>query len=131
VVSAITVLLVVGAMGTAVITASTPAPASVATSSPGAPSSAPGAGAGTVAVAYHNILIDKPTLTVKVGTTVKWTNYDAVVHNVAVQRGPVTFTSPDLNQGATYAYTFTKPGVYHYLCTFHPASMVGTVTVTS
>ncbi len=127
IVSVISVLLVAGAMGTAVITASAPAPASA--SGGAAAATAPAAASGTVQVAYRNILIDKASLTVKAGTTVKWTNYDPTLHNVSVQSGPVKFQSPDINKGGTYTYTFTKPGVYHYICTFHPGSMIGTVTV--
>jgi plastocyanin len=128
VVMAISVVLVGAAMGTAVITANPPSPARGATLK-AAPGTASPAANGTVQVAYRNILIDKPALVVKAGTTVKWTNYDPVLHNVTVQSGPVKFASPNFNQGGTYRYTFTKPGVYHYLCTIHPASMVGTVTV--
>jgi amicyanin len=64
------------------------------------------------------------TLTVRVGTTVTWTNSDSAAHNVS--GGPLH--SPALNHGASYRHTFTKAGTYHYVCTFHPW-MKGTVIV--
>jgi plastocyanin len=85
--------------------------------------------AGRASVAYRNIAIAPPAITVKVGTKVKWTNFDATEHNVAVTSGPRKVTSPAFNKGGTYTATFDRPGVYHYLCTFHPATMTGTITV--
>lgn len=84
---------------------------------------------GVVAVSYGDISIRPAHISIKAGATVKWTNYDATQHNVAITSGPVKFSSPTLNKGDTYTYTFTKPGVYRYLCTFHPALMIGTITV--
>jgi plastocyanin len=37
--------------------------------------------------------------------------------------------SPAFNKGGSYKATFARPGVYRYLCTFHPATMTGTITV--
>lgn len=62
------------------------------------------------------------SLTVRVGTTVTWTNNDSVAHNV--RGGPLH--SPTLNHGASYSHTFTRAGTYHYVCTIHPG-MHGTV----
>ena len=96
----------------------------------GAPPSKPAATVGgVVAVAYRNIAIPPAAITVKPGTTIRWTNYDATVHNVAITSGPAQFSSPAFNKGATYQAKFTKPGTYHYLCTYHPATMTGTITV--
>ena len=67
--------------------------------------------------------------TVKLGTKVKWTNFDDVIHNVTVENGPDMFTSANFGKGASYQHAFTKPGVYHYLCTIHPSAMVGTIIV--
>src|SRR5471032_1192019 len=36
---------------------------------------------GTVQIAYHEIAIAPDTVKVKVGSTIKWTNQDAVEHN--------------------------------------------------
>jgi plastocyanin len=85
---------------------------------------------GAIAVSYKNVSIMPANITIKAGTTITWTNFDATQHNVAITTGPVKFSSPALNQGASYKATLTRPGVYHYLCTYHPASMIGRLTVT-
>jgi plastocyanin len=92
------------------------------------PSSAP-VQSGVVQVAYRNIAIDPDTLKVKVGSTIKWTNFDEVTHNVISQGGPSKFASKDLHMGSTFEFKATKPGTIHYECTYHPASMNGTITV--
>ncbi|MBM7857457.1 amicyanin, partial [Lentzea nigeriaca] len=68
------------------------------------------------------------TLTINAGDTVVWTNHDTAPHNVVVTNGPEKFTSPTLQQGQTYTYTFTKPGTYSYYCSIHP-DMKASVTV--
>jgi plastocyanin len=57
--------------------------------------------------------------TVTAGTVVafKWTGSNT--HNVTVLKGPEKFTSPSQSDG-TYDRTFTKPGTYKIVCTFHP-----------
>ncbi len=85
---------------------------------------------GLVNVRYQNIAISPANITVKVGTTIKWTNYDTGVdHNVTALSGPASFHSADFTGGGTFEYTVTKPGVIKYQCTIHPASMNGTITV--
>jgi plastocyanin len=84
---------------------------------------------GTVQVAYRNIAIDPDTIKVKVGSTIKWTNFDAVEHNVTSEGGPSKFASKDFGENGTYELKVTKPGVIHYECTIHPASMNGTIEV--
>jgi plastocyanin len=95
----------------------------------GAPSTPATPVGGVVPITYKDIAITPANVTVKAGTTIKWTNFDATLHNVAITSGPVKFSSPAFNKGGSYKVTFTKPGVYHYLCTFHPGLMIGTVTV--
>ena len=94
---------------------------------------APPAGApvqsGTVQVAYRNIAIEPDTLKVKVGSTLRWTNYDSVEHNVTSEGGPQKFASRNFGEGGTYQIKLEKPGVIHYQCTIHPASMNGTIEV--
>ena len=84
---------------------------------------------GVVAVTYRHISITPASLTIKAGTTVRWSNLDATLHTVTSTGGPVKFSSPALNKGEGFTVTFSKPGVYRYLCTFHPGLMTGTVTV--
>lgn len=67
-------------------------------------------------------------VTISVGDTVTWTNHDSAPHNVVVTDGPEKFTSPTLEQGDTYSYTFTKAGAYSYYCSIHP-DMQASVTV--
>jgi plastocyanin len=85
--------------------------------------------AGTVNVAYRNITISPDTLRVRAGTTVRWTNFDPVEHNVTSRSGPQRFVSGPMREGASYSVKLTRPGVYHYLCTIHPTSMNGTIEV--
>ncbi|MBA3808290.1 MAG: cupredoxin domain-containing protein [Solirubrobacterales bacterium] len=84
---------------------------------------------GTVAIAYRNIAIAPDTVKVKVGSTIKWTNFDSVEHNVISQSGPQKFTSKDFGENGTYEIKAEKPGVIHYECTIHPASMNGTIEI--
>jgi plastocyanin len=79
---------------------------------------------------------DPLNLTVSVGTTIRWTNEDAIVHTVtsgssdgAVGVADGVFDSGFLNEGDTFTYTFEEAGEFPYFCTPHPW-MKGTVTVT-
>jgi plastocyanin len=78
-------------------------------------------------VVIKDFAFSPPTLTVHEGTTVTWTNDDGVGHTVtATDR---SFTSHELQRGATFQMTFTTPGTHTYICAIHP-DMTGTVTVT-
>lgn len=111
---------------------STPAASTPAASTPAASTSTPAAASGgAVAITYKDYSIDPAQVTVKAGTKITWTSKDPTVHNVVFKDGdPEKFTSKDLKQGQSATFTPTKPGVYKYLCTFHAASMQGTLTVT-
>jgi plastocyanin len=84
---------------------------------------------GTVQVAYRNITIAPDTLKVTVGSTIKWTNFDSIDHNVTSEGGPQRFASKDFGEKGTFEIKALKPGVIHYECTIHPASMNGTIEV--
>jgi plastocyanin len=84
---------------------------------------------GVVAIAYRNIAINPDTVKVKVGSTITWTNYDSVEHNVTSHGGSQDFASKNFSEGAGFSIKVEKPGVIHYLCTIHPASMNGTIVV--
>jgi plastocyanin len=84
---------------------------------------------GTVQIAYRNIAIDPDVLKVKVGSTIRWTNYDPVEHNVTSKGGPSSFSSKDFSEGKTFEFKVTKAGVIHYECTIHPTTMNGTIEV--
>jgi len=109
--------------------ASSSAPAASASSSAAAPAAAAAAQSGTVPVTYQNIAISPANITVKVGSTVKWTNMDMVDHNVTTTGGVQSFHSSDFGNGGTFSMKVTTPGVIHYICSIHPASMIGTITV--
>ena len=66
-------------------------------------------------------------LEVPVGTTVTWTNDDAIQHSVTASDG--SFDSGFFTQGGTFAHTFDTPGTYAYYCARH-GSMTGEVVVT-
>lgn len=78
----------------------------------------------TQEVSISNFAFDPATLTVEKGTTVLWTNKDTVPHNVVGDE----FTSPTLNPGDSFSYTFHEDGTFSYRCTFHP-QMKATVLV--
>ncbi|MCW3028248.1 MAG: blue (type 1) copper protein [Solirubrobacterales bacterium] len=84
---------------------------------------------GAVQVAYRNIAIAPDTVRVKAGSTVRWTNYDAVEHNVTSDGGPTHFSSGNFAEGKTFEVKLARPGVIHYLCTIHPTTMNGTIEV--
>lgn len=66
------------------------------------------------------------TLTVSVGTTVKWTNKASFTHNVT--SGTAVFSSGAMGNGSTFSFQFTAAGTYPYTCTLHPG-MAGTIIV--
>ncbi|HXR29335.1 MAG TPA: plastocyanin/azurin family copper-binding protein [Solirubrobacteraceae bacterium] len=121
--------------GTGSTSTSTAAPASttslkVATTPKyGTPPASSPAQSGTVQVAYRNIAISPDTLRVKVGSTIRWTNYDSVEHNVTTASGPQQFASKNFGEGASFEVKLTRPGTIHYRCTIHPTTMNGTIAV--
>ncbi|MGN6373633.1 MAG: cupredoxin domain-containing protein [Solirubrobacteraceae bacterium] len=84
---------------------------------------------GLVNISYHEIAIEPDTLKVKVGSTIKWTNQDPVEHNVTSASGPIKFASKNFGEGGTFEIKVSKPGVIHYRCTLHPATMNGAIEV--
>lgn len=70
---------------------------------------------------------DPPTVSVPVGTTVRWTNRGQHKHTVTSDKGD--WGSKELAPKAVYEYTFTQPGTYAYHCQVHPKEMRGTVVV--
>lgn len=59
------------------------------------------------------------TLEVEAGTTVEWTNHDAVPHNVQVGT-PVKIMGAMLRTGQSMAIRFNEAGDYPYICSPHP-----------
>lgn len=58
------------------------------------------------------------SVTVAPGTIVTWRNADESPHTITSTDG--VFGSSALESRGTFAYTFTKPGTYHYFCKLHP-----------
>jgi plastocyanin len=85
----------------------------------------------TVQSAYRDITIQPDTARVKVGSTIRWTNYDSVQANVTSEGGPYKFASKDFGEGGTFELKVEKPGVIHYECTHYPVTMNGTIEVVS
>jgi amicyanin len=79
------------------------------------------------AVSIDNFTFNPPTLTVKAGTTVTWTNKDDIPHGIAAS-GNTIKRSNALDTDDKYSFTFTTPGTYQYFCYIHP-HMTGTIVV--
>jgi plastocyanin len=87
---------------------------------------APGhANAESTTVTIDNFTFAPAELTVKVGTTVTWTNHDDIPHLV-VSAGK--FRSKALDTDDSFSFTFTNAGSYTYFCSLHP-HMTGTIKV--
>jgi plastocyanin len=86
---------------------------------------------GLVPIAYRNIAIDPDTVKVKVGSTIKWTNYDSTQANVTSVSGPQRIASKDFGEGGSFEVKVDRPGVIHYECTLYPTTMNGTIEVVS
>ncbi len=78
------------------------------------------------AIKIDNFVFTPPTMTVPVGTTVRWTNHDDIPHNVVSE--DKSFKSKVLDTDENFSYTFTKPGTYSYYCSIHP-KMTGKIVV--
>lgn len=84
----------------------------------------PPSGPNEVSIGF-NVFV--PTsLTVPVGTTVKWVNNDGSNHNVVFAD---QVKSGRLRHDATYTRTFTAAGTYNYQCAIHGDMMKGTIVV--
>jgi len=90
------------------------------------PAATPDAKATPVEVKIDNFSFSPATITIPVGTTVRWTNRDDIPHTVVNDKE--TFKSKTLDTDEQFSYTFTKPGTYEYFCSIHP-KMTGKVLV--
>ena len=79
-----------------------------------------------VAVKIDNFSFSPATITVRAGTTVRWTNRDDIPHTVVSD--DKVFKSKALDTDEAFTYTFTKPGTYGYFCSIHP-KMIAKVVV--
>jgi plastocyanin len=81
------------------------------------------------AVQIVDFQFQPPTLTVKAGATVTWTNEDTAVHSIKDTSPQATPVSPDLGKAATFSITYGEPGTYSYICGIHQY-MTGSVQAT-
>ncbi len=81
---------------------------------------------GTNEVWIQSYAFNPSTITVAAGTTITWTNKDAVGHSVTSKKG--VFDSGIFGMNETHSIAFPIAGTYSYYCTVHP-SMTGTVVV--
>ncbi|HEY2771471.1 MAG TPA: plastocyanin/azurin family copper-binding protein [Solirubrobacteraceae bacterium] len=95
---------------------------------------------GAKATAKHITVADdyfsKSNLKIKKGGAVNfvWSPQNFESHNVTLVKGPKgvkhgQFTSVTGSTGIRFKRTFKKPGVYHFICTIHPGTMILTLTV--
>src|SRR3989304_986187 len=88
-------------------------------------------GSAYVQVSISSYSFNPNNVTVKAGTTVRWTNFDAVGHTVTFGGHDSMGTGMDsglMGHMGTFSTTFAEPGVYEYHCDPHP-SMTGVVVV--
>lgn len=79
----------------------------------------------TVYVEIRGSLFNPPELRVIKGTTVRWTNMYSAVHTINGDN----FSSPPLNKGETWNYTFNKTGTFEYNCSIHLETPKGRIIV--
>lgn len=63
------------------------------------------------------------TITIKVGTTVTWTNMTSAPHTVTSDDGKSFdsgISNPITASGGTFSHTFMTAGTFAYHCQFHP-----------
>lgn len=73
------------------------------------------------------------SITVPVGTTITWSNRDAIEHSVTEGASPNpggAFDSGLFPEDGAYSFTFDRAGVFQYFCRRHPF-MQGEITVIS
>lgn len=90
-----------------------------------APAANPTKAASTERVTIRLLKFSPDKIEIKSGETVEWANADLTPHTATAQG---MFNSDAINAGASWSHTFTQPGTFPYVCTFHP-EMKGVVVV--
>lgn len=73
---------------------------------------------------------DPAGISIKVGTTVTWTNSDHFTHSVQLLDGDLPKDPHMMEPGGSTTVTFPTAGAFHYQCHLHPQNMQGIVVVT-
>lgn len=88
-----------------------------------------GGGATPTAVTILGMSYSPSSVSVKVGTVVKWTNSGGTAHTVTADNG-TTFSSGNIADAGIFNYTTITTGTFPYHCLIHGVAMAGTLTVT-
>jgi amicyanin len=80
-----------------------------------------------VTIKIDNFIYEPQTVTVKVGTVIKWVNNDDIPHNVVSSTRGV-FKSTVMDTGQSYSFTVATAGTFEYFCALHP-QMKGKIVV--
>jgi plastocyanin len=83
-------------------------------------------GPGINEVWIQGMAFNPSLITITAGTTITWTNKDAIAHTVTSDA--TMFDSGSIVFNGTFSFTFTTTGTFKYHCTPHP-TMVATVVV--
>jgi plastocyanin len=115
--------------GIAALAASAAVAAVVAIPSGASATSASSASTKTVHIV--DIAYKPKKLTIRKGTTVKWSWEDQIIAHTVTSTGSKRFKSSKQKMTGTYSVRFTKAGTYRYHCLVHPnvAAMKGTIVV--
>ena len=71
-----------------------------------------------IEITIDNFSFTPPSVTVKAGTQITWTNRDDIPHTVV--SSDFVFKSKALDTDDKFSFTFTTPGTYTYFCSLHP-----------
>lgn len=77
-------------------------------------------------VIVENFTFKPKEVVVSAGEKVTWIQKDRAPHTATANNG--SFDSGRLTKGDKFTHTFSKKGIYDYLCTIHP-SMRGKIIV--
>ena len=95
---------------------------------PATSSTAPAGNSANNVVVMSGMTFNPAQITVKVGTTVTWTNNDGYAHTSTSDSG--LWDTDVIAAGHSASHQFTTAGIYPYHCTYHVAmGMKGTVVV--
>ena len=83
----------------------------------------------TVEILIQDYQFTPALLTVKAGTTVKWTNREKRTSHSVLFSGPGGFESERMFPGESWQHRFDTPGSVPYTCGPHP-EMKGVIVVT-
>ena len=83
--------------------------------------------AASVTVDQKNIAFSLPSLTVKKGDTVVFTNSDQTSHNLLITGEGVTIDSGLQQPGVVFKAPFLKAGTYQVICGIHPKMKMSVV----